>query len=150
MYLNKKRKAKMKNKNIENTIRVILDKISAGKLVSLVITTVLIIFVLISMTPIISWVGGVAGLLSFGMLMVISRFKFLSQEPFPKKTVRKWIRLSTYSILFGVVFYTGCRIQSAILVNTLIEECASEQKITIKNITNSPPPQNVEKQKTNK
>jgi len=134
----------MDREKFENTLEIIVENISGSKLISHIITAVLIFFVLLSLTPIISWWGGLAGSLTLICLIVISRFNIISETSIPKKRLRKWIRLSSYSILFGVVFYTGCMIHSSTLVNKLINESRNEQKLSLNNNVNTTPEKNAE------
>jgi len=92
-----------------------------------VIYALLYVCFLLSILPFVGWWGGVGAAFLYTLLYVAQKLNIFPAGNIHKLALHRWLRLSIYTVLIGIVFFTGVRIYSNMKVNRLIAECTVEQ-----------------------
>lgn len=111
----------MDNESMEMTENRTLRYIARGGLFFLVFLSLLLSFV-----PIVSWWGGLLGLVLLGGIWALGQsFSHNSQER--PKYFSMLIRICMVSIFFGLFVHLGCRVYSSWNISIFETECEKEK-----------------------
>ena len=105
-------------------------------------TLFFIILLLASFTPFIStYAGLVAGFFAVLLYLLLNKKKNIPKiilEYITESHLKRWFKLSVFSVFWGIFVYSGCYLYSESRVNNLKKEC-KEQKNIIFNIKSNTP-----------
>lgn len=90
---------------------------------------ILTLILILSMMPLVGWVGGLAGVVVIALLLIQKGVQRKSLDEYLTKRRERVIKLALWSVLFGVIAQGGCKIHSSKLVSQFQEDGRGQKAI---------------------